>query len=370
MILKPITSKILALNMRAAQQKAIRFDKGSPTLTYAESGLAKVKLTLVKKYMNYYSIHPSIDGFKPLIKVIQSIEQKTNNRKVQDKNIALSNGVLSSLFCLLLILTNTGDPVIVNDIVFEGILALLKSLRLKPIMVSFQNAFQLEEAIKKSGAKVLLLNSPENPSGKIFDEYFLSKLNVLSRKYKLTVISDEVNNQRIYSPYEWIAPSQYIDSSRLVTLNSVTKNFYLPGVRLGWIVAKKQLISNYETIIAVSQVAIGMPQQVLVYNLVQNRNNESTKFLQKLQDRKRYMEEILQKEKLEYVTPVQAGTVFFINLRTNATILNEKLLREYKVSFIPGVYFGSKWKNWGRFGFGAVKKSEIKKGLRIVKNNI
>ncbi|MCR4329779.1 MAG: pyridoxal phosphate-dependent aminotransferase [Candidatus Roizmanbacteria bacterium] len=320
--------------------------------------------------MNDYSIHPPIDGFKPLIQVIQSIERNSNNRRVQNKNIALTNGVLSSLFYLLLIITNTGDPIIVNCIVFEGILTLLKSLRLKPIMVSFQNTFQLEVALKKTGAKVLILNSPENPSGKIFDKYFLSKLNTLARTYKITVISDEVNNQRIYSPFEWIAPSQYIDLSRLVTLNSVTKNFYLPGVRLGWMVANEQLIKKYKKIIAVSQVAIGMPQQILAYEQLKKNNNKLTKSLQELQNKKKYMERILQIEKLEYLAPVQAGSVFFINLRTNATVLNEKLLRESRVSFIPGIYFGNKWKNWGRFGFGAVTKKEIKKGLCIIKNNI
>lgn len=360
MIFKNQISQILTINNKV-NDSTIRFDKGSPSpnifLSSHQKELSQMMAIVTKHPTAYY---------EPLITEIIKIEKKTSDWKLQKENIALTNGVLSGLFSVLGLISNQGNKVIINDLCFEGTSTLLDAIRLIPVRVDFNNKYALNKTILKSKAKVLILNSPENPSGKIYDQDFLVYLGFLAKKYNLLIISDEVNNQKVYTPYKFIPPCQFIPKSNLIVLNSFTKNYFLPGIRLGWIAAKPETIKKINNLNTVSQVTINYPSQMIAYFVLKNYQREIEGYKEILFDKKLFMEKELVENNFIYMNPVMAGSVVFVKINQDGRNLSEVLLKKYNIGTIPGILFGKKWNQWLRLGFGAVSKEEIAKGLKII----
>lgn len=367
MIFNQVTTKILEINKKAAEVSAIRFDKGSPSPRFT-SFLDKTKTDkLLSTLSDLINTYPREEGFPPLIDLIQEIELRVSQRKVKKDEICLTNGVLSGLFYVLASLLHQKDTVILNNVSFEGFDSVINALGLTSVRVDIENKTKLEKAIKKSETKVLILNSPENPSGKIYQKESLLLLDSIAKKYNVLIISDEVNNQNIHQPYTFVPPNQYISNKHLITINSFSKNYFLPGIRLGWIIADKSIIKKVRNIFSVSQVGIGYPSQVLGYAMVKSLDSEVKAYRKKLLLKKQLMEKVLKKEDFTFLYPVMAGSVFFTHTNVNSQILADHLLNTYKIAVIPGICFGEKWKNWLRLGFGAVSDEEIKTRIPMIK---
>lgn len=360
MLFKNQKSRILEYNKKT-DEKTIRFDKGSPSpaiFSLPIGDLDEVVSNLIIK-------HPA-QPYEKLLDQIITIEQETNDIFLQQNQIAITNGVLSGLFMVLPLLLNANGKVIVNDLCFEGTTSLIKSLNLYPLSVDYRNSVLLEKTIRESKAKVLFLNSPENPSGKIYDETFLNFLSYLVKKYDLIVISDEVNNQKIYSPYSYIPPSRFLPIKKIIVLNSFTKNYFLPGIRLGWVTAEKNLINKINDIYAISQVGINYPSQIIASYIIKNFSIEIKTYRNTLAIKKTVMEKTLKKYGLDYLQPVMAGTVVFVKTGFDSQNFSKKLLLNYNIGSIPGILFGRKWNRWMRLGFGSVSEKEIVNGITTI----
>lgn len=336
----------------------VRFDKGSPSpLLYMLSSL--------KRFDFFVTTSPTT-VYKQLIDVILDIELKTNNRILRRNQIAITNGVLAGLFIVLPLLLNRNGKIIINDLCFEGTTSLIKTLNMIPVTTDYTNKIAMENAVKKSYSRVMFINSPENPSGKIYDEEFLIFVSYLTKKYGIIVISDEVNNQKIYPPYKFISPSKFIPANNLIVLNSFTKNYFLSGIRLGWITGNKNFIKKINNIILISQVGINYPSQIIATFIIKNFMKEINDYKNILYNKKICMENALNKYGLPFMQPVMAGTVIFVKTNINSVNLSNNLLNRYNIGVIPGILFGRKWSKWIRLGFGCVSDKNIENGIKNI----
>lgn len=359
MLLTPHSIQILKINELAKKQNAIRFDKGSPSPSIPSKIKTESLIELSKLMNEHYNNYPSQDGYLPLVDIIKDIEFSVNLREVINEEICLTNGALSGLFFILSTLLNKNDIVMVNELCFEGFISIIKSLELTLLPINFDNLLELEKNIKSNNPKIIIINSPENPSGKIYSKKFLEHLNILAGRYNFLIISDEVNNQNIFSPYTYIPPSNHIMKDILITINSFSKNYFLPGVRLGWIIAVPEIITKLKKTITISQVGINFISQINTYFIIRNFQKDIEQFRIVLARKKKFTEELLQREKLDFLQPVMAGSVFFIDTSVDSEDVFKYLLKKYKMAIIPGTYFGKKWKNWIRVGFSVPTNEEI-----------
>lgn len=368
MIFEDSSIQILKINEKAKKLGVIRFDKGSPSPRIPETFDDDFEKKVSDKLA--LTVHSYPNGYSPLINLIQDVEKKVNKRRVKKENICLTNGAISGIFYALATLCNKGDAVVLNDLSFEGFSSVIKLLGLRPVVVSYSHLNGLEDAVGKEKPSVLLLNSPENPSGRLYDSSFLQKINSLAVSYNFYVLSDEVNNENVYAPYSYTPPCEYIDQMHLITVNSLSKNYYLYGLRLGWVIAQEEILKKIRSAIEVSQVGVNCASQVLGYELVLRYAKDIKDFKKKMLQQKELGESLLQKEGLEYIRPVTAGSVFFVYVGKDGEKLSKYLLEERKVGVIPGVYFGQKWKEWIRVGFGAVTNDDLKQGIPEIKRSL
>lgn len=149
-------------------------------------------------------------------------------------------GTQTALFTTMMALTETGDDVLVGDpfyATYEGVIrasgAQSVSVRLRP-----EHGFRLQpedlDAAVTPTSKVLLLNSPQNPSGAVLDAAAVQAIGEVCQKHDLWLVCDEVYEELVFdgvfaSPFDIPA-----FADRTIALSSISKTYAAPGFRSGW----------------------------------------------------------------------------------------------------------------------------------------
>lgn len=359
--------KILRINELAANSGSLRFDKGSPSPALFAKKMIDYPALFgdFPRLANYYPDKQGLNSFRQTIK---KIEKNVNGRSFEENQLSITNGSISAIFMLLGVICKPGDKVLLNKIAFEGFSSIITMLNLTEVRVDFSDHEALAQSIKTSKAKVLIFNTPENPSGKIYSAIELKGIAAITNKAGITVISDEVNNQNVYSGFKYVAPNHYFDPALLISVNSVSKNYYLPGLRVGWIVAPVKINLLFQKAIQVSQVAVTPVIQLLADHVINNFQKEISEFRITLEQKKELMSEVLDSLGFKYLSPVGGGAVYFVDSGTDGEKLSAKLITEANIAVVPGAYFGEDWRNYLRIGFGAVSPDEIRTALPQIKS--
>jgi len=356
---------ISKINKEAEKLNCIRFDKGSANFPFPREFLPIFR-DVLKEIKGKYFHYPERRGEKVLREEIAIFEEK-KGRKILPENIVITHGGMSGLFCVFSLLCKKGDEIITNRYCFEGFSVLAKYFGLKQKRVNLSNLKEVEKAIN-SKTKILVFNSPENPTGKVYSREEVENLVSIAKKKKIWFLSDEVMREIIYEG-KWFGPS--LDYERTIVVNSFSKCWFVSGIRVGWVGSKnKRILEEISKLLDLQSIGVNLFGQILMAKILKEIDYEDflKKRLKILSKRKKFFEQCLKKANLKHF-PVEGGMNFYIDLKRDS----EKLLKVFlkkKIAFIPGKFFEGKNSTFARFGFGAVKIEEIKKGIEIVKKLI
>lgn len=357
--------KILALNELAEKSEGcIRFDKGSAKFPFPEEFLPHID-RVKKELTNHYFHYPKIGGEEGLKKQIVRLEQK-NGRKMLPENIVVTHGGMSGLFTFFSAVTKPGDEVVTNIYSFEGFSTVIDYFRLKQKRVDLSNISKVKKAISKK-TRAIIFNSPENPTGKVYSQKEVENFVRLANQAKIFFLSDEVMNKIIYEGTAWHGPT--LKTKYEVAVNSFSKSWFIPGIRLGWLATKNEkLVQSLANSLVSQSIGVSLFSQLFLTSVCENINYSS--FLKKrlaiLERRRGLVKKYLVENNIEYLSEVAGGTNFYINLKEDTTQLAYRLINKYKVAVIPGVLFEGKKSTWARLGFGAVDEKNIKGGLSLI----
>ena len=195
---------------------------------------------------NFHKYSP-VDGFVELKKAICTKFKRDNNLEYEIDQIVVSTGAKQSIVNAIMSLVNPGDEVIIPTpywVSYSAMVTLAEgvSVFINPKDSSHKiSADQLESAITNK-IKMLMLNSPNNPSGSVFsnDEY-LEFSKVLEKYPDIIVISDEIYEHINYdfkTPSFASIPGMF---DRTITVNGVSKAFAMTGWRIGYLAASKKI---------------------------------------------------------------------------------------------------------------------------------
>ncbi len=206
--------------------------------------------------------------------------------------------------------------------------------------------------------KVLIINNPHNPTGKTYSLAVLKELALYAKKYEWIVIEDAVYNQIYFDkPTESIAS---FCPERTLIVNSVSKNFAIPGMRIGWIIGSPSIVYQ---IAKMHRNMISCPnsffQKVLASYLP-----KSKLFLEELRIEMKQRRDIMVKifDDLRWKYTVPNGSIYIFvkipNLKDSFGFV-ENMIIHNGVSAMPGSLFG-KHDDSLRFCYGSLTKEEIK----------
>jgi len=358
---------ILKINEKAEMTSGcIRFDKGSSKFPFPEEFLPfidKVKKEISGRYFHYPKTGGEIDLKKEIIKL-----EKRNNRLLNLDNVTITHGGMSGLFTFFSCVCFPGDEVITNSSSFEGFSTICDYFKLNQKRASFNDIKQVEKIITKK-TKVIIINSPENPTGKVYRKKQIDKLVELAVSKKIFLLSDEVMNKIIYENITWYGPS--IKNKNVVVINSFSKTWFIPGIRLGWMATTdNKLTEKFNNSLVSQSIGVSLFSQLLMINICKKINYQSflKKRLKILTKRKKLVKEYLKKYKVDYLQDIEGGMNYYINLKQDSSQLIPKIFSKDKIALIPGYLFEGKESTHARLGFGAVNEEEIKKGIKKIAN--
>ena len=196
---------------------------------------------------NYYKYSP-VDGFLDLKKAICKKFKRDNNLDYNTDQIVVSTGAKQSIANVCMSLINKGDEVVIPTPYWVSYSAMVSLADGIPVFVNPDEnanfkvtAKQIESAITDK-TKMIMLNSPNNPSGSVFSEQeYLEFSKVLLKYPKIIIVSDEIYEHINYGSKSVSFASLPGMYERTVTVNGISKAFAMTGWRIGYLAAPKVL---------------------------------------------------------------------------------------------------------------------------------
>lgn len=318
-------------------------------------------------------------GYKPLIEYLKTyMEEK--GVKTFNKDILITNGFTEAFDIIISSITKEGDIVIAEEPTHNTALKIMKAHGLKIIQIPMDKdgiiIEQLCKVLKKNKPKfAYLIPSYNNPTGIVTKGERRVELYKIFMEHKIPIIEDGFNEELLYSSSA-IAPIASLqgEGNGVLYIGSLSKILF-PGLRIGWILGDEKLIDVLESVKRGRNIHSSfLDQSCFYYYLKSGAFSRYVKNVRKYYKDK-YILVLKELEKnIEYEEVVgEGGLHLFVKLKNNISA-RELLDMCYEdgVIFMPGdvFYLDNKGYDTFRIGFGRVSDEDIKKGMKIIGDNI
>jgi aspartate aminotransferase len=246
--LKP--SATLAMAAKAKELKArgvtvYDFSVGEPDFTTPEH-ICKAATDAMAAGQTHYTV---ASGIAELKQAICRVYERTHGLRYEPSQVVVSNGAKHSIHNVLTALCGPGDDVLIPAPFWVSYSALVELAGAHPVIVPTreENAFLLtaEElaAAVTPASRLLMLNSPSNPTGSVYKPQQLKALADVAVKRDLAVMSDEIYEKLIYGDAEFCSFPTLRDglAERTIVVNGVSKAYAMTGWRIGWTLSPPDL---------------------------------------------------------------------------------------------------------------------------------
>ena len=235
----------LAKQMKAEGKNIISLSAGEPDFPTPDF-VAQAGIDAIKNGFTRYTANAGIPELKEA--VVEKFK-RDNSIEFAPNQIIISNGGKQTLANALLSLCEEGDEVIIPAPFWVSFPEMARLSGAEPVIVptSIESGYkmrpeQLEAAITER-TKVLILNSPSNPSGAVYSESEVRALMAVLEGREIFVISDEMYDQIVYGDVEPFSPARIPEiRDWVIVSNGVSKTYSMTGWRIGFLAGPKWLI--------------------------------------------------------------------------------------------------------------------------------
>lgn len=267
------TSIFTVMSKMALDYGAINLSQGFPDFMIDEE-----IISLVHKYMlegnNQYAPMP---GTPALRKSIAGVIAKTYGRTVDpETEITITAGATESTFSTIAAFISPGDEVIVFDPAYDSYHPVVRLNGGIPIAVNLNAVdFSIEWGVVRSKitsrTKMIIINTPHNPSGAVLHENDLKELEKIAIEYDLLVLSDEVYERLIFDGLSHQSVLRYPAlAERSLAVFSFGKTFHATGWKVGYVVAPDYLIREVRKAHQFVVFSVNTPVQLALAEYLQN----------------------------------------------------------------------------------------------------
>lgn len=294
-----------------------------------------------------------------------------------DKNLIVTAGATQALMLAMVTLVNPGDEVILQGPNWPDYMGQIDMVNAKAVFakVDESNGFKMTadiiEPLITDKTKLIIINSPSNPTGGVLDFDDLKEIAELVKKYKIFIISDEPYEKLVYDGFtqKSLASIDGLEDYAL-TINSFSKTFAMTGFRVGYICANEKITENliklHENMIA----SVPEPMQMAAVEAVYN-GGDDVKEMVEYYNRNRHLivEGLNRINGFSCVMPKGAFYVFpsIRDFGKSSKDAAEYILEKTHVVTSPGDAFGPLGEGYIRICY-ASKYEDIKEALGRMEN--
>jgi aminotransferase len=196
-----------------------------------------------------HNTYTRLDGIRRLRVAIAAQVERTHGFAVDpDREILITSGVSGAYHAAAMALLNPGDEVLLFEPVYGYHASTLLSLRAKPVLVPLTMPdWSLDlDAVRGAitpNARAMVINTPANPTGKVFTRAELEALAAIAEEFNLFVLTDEIYEHFVYGGAKHISPAGIPGMrERTVLMSGFSKTFSVTGWRVGYLIADAQWV--------------------------------------------------------------------------------------------------------------------------------
>jgi aspartate aminotransferase len=217
---------------------------------------------------------------------------------------------------------------------------------------------RLEEMINSS-TKMIVLNYPNNPTGKVLDDKTMEKIVLIAKDHSLYLLSDEVYADYVFGRFSSTRKFEYANS---IIVGSFSKRYAMTGFRVGYGIANKNIISKMAKVQAIAITSVAEPMQHAALAALDVDPSENINLMKRRLD---FVCSKLKKMSLRFVEPDGAMYTYpQLPLGEEDIPLVEKLL-EKGIAIAPGSGFGDSYKRFVRISACQPEKT-LERGLDVM----
>jgi len=350
-------------------KKIIHLEVGEPDFKPPE----EVKTALAEVYDKGYGKYGPAKGITELRKALA--EQKG----CKFENVMVCPGARFAVYLAITTLLNPGDEIVVIEPSWPAYkdCALNAGIKVRTIKTTLETKWepsidQINNTINEN-TKMIVLNYPNNPTGKILPENMMKNIINIARKHDLYVLSDEIYEFYYMDgdlPSPTMRPGVVYGYEKTIVTQSFSKSFAMTGYRIGYAIADPSIIEKMSKLQALSLTNVSEPIQYVVLKALERmiRGGDGSSYTGSnnllVRSRLKALVKSAKDIGLEFIEPDGAMYLFARTKYKNfdATEFSEKLL-EHGVAIAPGEGFGD-YKEF--FRITAIDKTKLMEGMTIL----
>ncbi len=316
------------------------------------------------------------DGIPSLKKAIIRYTEENYDRMVAPENVMVSGGAKQALYNLLFTLLNPQDEVIVLAPYWVSYPEMIKMVYGVPVIVTpedggfYPRMKEIEQAVS-SYTKAIIVNSPNNPSGVMYPESFIAEIVGFCEKKGIYLIMDDIYHKLVFDGKTHIPAYRFtkkdIESSKVITINGISKLYGMTGFRIGWVIASKELVQVMINVQAQTTSCTSLVLQAAAEGALTGLQSAIDTLRLTLENNRNVMMQELKAFNGVKITKPD-GTYYclpdFSAYNTNSVELSKFLLKKALVVTVPGKEFGME--GHLRLSYATTVK-DVKQGVERIK---
>lgn len=346
-------------------KKIIHMEVGEPDFSPPEI----VRNALGEVFDKGFVKYGQAKGMPAFREALAKYTSKKFSAKVPHENIIVSPGARFSIFTAISTLLNPGDEIIVIEPAWPAYkeCAMNSGIKVRTITTTLENNWepsieQIEKMIN-SNSKMIILNYPNNPTGKILPEKLQDDIVDIAIKNNLYILSDEIYSEYAFSNWKSILAYNYDKS---IVTQSFSKSHAMTGFRIGYAIASPEIIEKMAKLESLCMTSVSEPIQYIAMKALEAdiSNNSNT-----VKQRLSILTQDAKEMKLDFAVP-DGGIYLFARINKEGfdgvKFANELL--EKGLAIAPGEGFGD-YKNYIRISACQDEKT-LKEGMNILNSTI
>ena len=349
-----ITAK--ANELKALGVDVVSFGAGEPDFNTPQN----IINAAIKAMQDGKTKYTPAGGILELKKTICKKFKEDNGLDYTTDQITISTGAKQCLANVFMAILNPGDEILIPIPYWVSYPELVKLADGVPVFVETlkENNYKytiedLEKAVSDK-TKAILINSPNNPTGTIYNREELIEISEFAKKHDLLIISDEIYEKLIYDGEKHISIASLSEDAfeRTVVINGVSKTYAMTGWRLGYMAASKEITKLMTSIQSHMTSNVNTIAQYAAIEALNGPIEDLNTMVKEFERRRNFMVDRL--SKIDGVSIIKPSGAFYIMVNIssyfNTTFKGEEiknsldfsrvLLDEEKVAVIPGAGFG------------------------------
>jgi aspartate aminotransferase len=360
-----------ARTLQSQGKKVIRFDIGEPDFDTPDH-IRKAAVESINKGFTHYT------SSKGILDLRAALAKEFTDRHVETKaeNVVVFPGSKSALYASLSLLIEPDEKVIIPDPAWPSYASIITFLRGVPVSIPTKGESQFVPTIESfleridNKTKAVIINSPNNPTGAVYQRKLVEELRDLCEERKVVLVSDEIYASIVYDGERAPTPLADPESGSVIVISGFSKEYAMTGWRLDYAVASTRFAE-------------------LLARFQENTTTCPTSFVQKaavaaLSDQREWFRDMLAEYRrrrdvmVRGINTIQGwecpnpGGAFYCFPRTNlkdSRALEAGLLYTKYVSVVAGAHCGSSGERHLRLPY-AISEDSIEEGLGLIKQYV